>query len=114
MLPDFRKVISLGATGLLALMLTAPTASAQVTPAQGIEPVDDTPSVKVGGVIFADYTYTDRPTTLDADGNTINPAAFNISRTYINVTGNISHLVSFRITPDITRETGAGSSLNGS
>ena len=33
---------------------------------------------------------------------------------YINITGNISHHIAFRITPDITRETGAGSSLNGS
>src|SRR5262249_30240057 len=37
-----------------------------------------------------------------------------VGRAYINVTGNISHQVSFRITPDITRETGSGSSLAGS
>ncbi len=30
------------------------------------------------------------------------------------MTGNISHSIAFRITPDITRETGVGSSLNGS
>ena len=40
--------------------------------------------------------------------------SFNIARAYINVTGNISHIVAFRVTPDITRETGTGSSLNGS
>ena len=40
--------------------------------------------------------------------------SFNVGRSYINVTGNISHSIAFRITPDITRETGAGSSLNGS
>ena len=32
----------------------------------------------------------------------------------MNVTGNISHIISFRVTPDIARETGTGSSLNGS
>ena len=39
-----------------------------------------------------------------------------MARSYINVTGNISHIVAFRITPDITRENrrpGTGS-LNGS
>ncbi len=37
-----------------------------------------------------------------------------MKRAYINVTGNISHLIAFRVTPDIARETGTGSSLNGS
>jgi hypothetical protein len=41
-------------------------------------------------------------------------SSFNVSRSYINITGNISHIVAFRITPDIARETGVGSSLNGS
>src|SRR5207248_2487496 len=40
-------------------------------------------------------------------------SVFNVSRAYINVTGNISHTVTFRITPDVTRETSAGSSLGG-
>ncbi len=39
---------------------------------------------------------------------------FQVGRSYINVTGNISHNISFRVTPDISRETGVGSSLNGS
>jgi len=93
---------------------SAVPAFAQVTPAAGAAPVDDTPSFRVGVTIYADYTYIDSPTSKDADGNTIHPSAFNVSRAYINVTGNLSHLVSYRITPDITRETGAGSSLNGS
>ena len=46
------------------------------------------------------------PEATDADGNTFNPSPFNVARSYINVTGNISHIVAFRITPDITRETG--------
>ncbi|HEX6558617.1 MAG TPA: hypothetical protein VF021_04125 [Longimicrobiales bacterium] len=87
---------------------------AQVSPAAGHASPDDTPALKVGATIFADYTYNSSPATLDADSNRIHLNAFNVSRAYINITGNISHLVGFRITPDITRETGAGSSLNGS
>jgi hypothetical protein len=29
------------------------------------------PTVKVGGVLFADFTYTDEPTSVDAERNTI-------------------------------------------
>ena len=100
--------------GAMMLALWATAAQAQVTPAAGHTPPDDTPSIKVGVVIYTDYTYTDEPTTADADKNTVHPSAFNVSRAYINVTGNLSHLVAFRVTPDITRETGTGSSLNGS
>ena len=89
-------------------------ASAQVTPAAGYTPPDDTPSVRVGATIYTDYTFTQQPESTDADGNLIHPSAFNVARSYINITGNISHLVAFRITPDVTRETGSGSSLNGS
>ena len=84
----------------------AAAASAQVTPAAGYTPPDDTPSVKVGATIYTDYTYQTTPTAKDSDGNTINPSGFNVTRSYINITGNLSHLVSFRITPDITRESG--------
>ena len=88
--------------------------AAQVTPAAGFTPPDDTPSVKVGGRIFADFTYLSAPQSKDADGNMVNLSAFNITRGYIDVTGNVSHIVAFRVTPDVTRESGAGSSLNGS
>ena len=74
---------------------------------------DDTPSVKVGATIFADYTVQQQPKGTDSDGNSITPSAFNVTRSYITITGNISHVIAFRITPDIVRETG-GSSLNGS
>jgi len=75
---------------------------------------DDTPSISVGVTLFSDYTYTVSPTATDSDGNKYNPSAFNVTRSYINLNGKVSHLISFRITPDISRETGAGSSLNGS
>ncbi len=106
-------LFSLVAAFALTLSL-APVAQAQVTPAAGYTPPDDTPSIKVGATIFTDFTYVNKPTSKDADGNVINPSSFNVSRSYINITGNVSHIVAFRITPDITRETGTGSSLNGS
>ena len=97
-----------------AVLALAWPARAQVTPAAGYTPPDDTPSIKVGATIFTDYTYQVKPKVKDADGNDVNLSGFNVARTYINVTGNISHLLGFRITPDIVRETGVGSSLNGS
>ena len=38
-------------------------------------------------------------------------SAFNVGRAYLNVTGQINHRIGFRVTPDIVRETGVGSSL---
>src|SRR5207244_11960957 len=100
-------------TAALAALVAAPTL-AQVTPAAGYTPPDDTPSVRVGTTIYTDYTYIDEPTVKDADGNVIHSNSFNVSRAYINVTGNLSHWVAFRVTPDVSRESGAGSSLSGS
>ena len=102
-----------------ALVLAAVTAggasaSAQVAPAAGSTPPDDTPSIKVGATLYADYTYQQTPQATDTDGNLYHPSSFNVSRSYVNITGNVSHIVAFRITPDVARETGAGSSLNGS
>lgn len=78
---------------LCALALLALAASATAA---------DEPSIKVGATIFADYT-----TQSAAD-------AFNVSRAYINVTGNLNKNLTFRITPDVAREAGSGSSLAGS
>jgi hypothetical protein len=89
-------------------------ALAQITPAEGYTPPSDDPAVKVGGTIFLDYTYQDDPEIRDANNDLVHQNAFNVGRAYINVTGQLHHLLSFRITPDITRETGSGSSLNGS
>jgi hypothetical protein len=102
---------------MAALFLAAAVpCSAQITPAAGYVPPDDTPSIKVGATIFADYTVQSNPTIKDADGNEVTPNAFNVTRTYINITGNINHYIAFRITPDITRESEsatAGTSLAG-
>jgi hypothetical protein len=95
-------------------VLLAAAASGQVTPAAGVTPPDDTPSIKVGATIYADYTYNESPEIVDAAGNTVNLSSFNVTRAYINITGNLNHRFAFRITPDISRETGSGSSLAGS
>ena len=99
---------------MLCLFGSAWSASAQVTPAAGFTPPDDTPSIRIGMTLYTDFTYTQNPQQKDADGNTINFSQFNLSRSYINITGQVSHIVNFRITPDIMRETAPRSSLNGS
>jgi hypothetical protein len=98
---------------LAALVLAGHTSSvgAQTTPAAA---PDDAPSIRVGTTIFADYTVTLEPKGTDVDGNSFTPNAFNIARAYINVAGQINHVVRFRVTPDIRRQTGSGSSLDGS
>lgn len=98
----------------IALAALATGAFAQVTPAAGFTPPDDTPKFNIGATIYGDYTYVDSPTSKDADGNVIHPSSFNISRAYINVTGNLNHLFAFRITPDVSRETSPTPSLSGS
>ncbi len=93
-----------GACAAALLMLgVADGARAQVTQAAGYVPPDDTPSVTVGGTIFADYNYLQEPTQTDAAGSRIHFNGFNLTRAYINVTGQISHLIQFRITPDVVR-----------
>jgi hypothetical protein len=79
-------------------------AAAQVTPAAGYTPPDDTPVIRIGTTIFANYSYQKVPDVTDADGNTVKLNSFDVARAYINVTGNISHVVGFRVTPDIIRE----------
>lgn len=99
----------------MSLLCASVNASAQTQPAAPAAPAaNDTPSIRVGATIFADYSYTTSPEATDADGNSYHPSQFNVGRAYINITGNISHVVNFRITPDISRESGTGSSLNGS
>jgi hypothetical protein len=72
------------------------------------------PTVSVGGVIYADFTYQQDPQAMDAAGNTISPNSFNLGRAYVNVTGTINDFIGFRITPDITRVTGTGGNVDGS
>src|SRR5437773_10739840 len=98
------------AAGFSLLLATA--AVAQVTPAAPYTPPDDTPKFNIGATIYGDYTYQDSPKITDADKNSVNFSSFNISRAYINVTGNLNHFLSYRITPDVSRETSTGPSLS--
>jgi hypothetical protein len=89
-----------GVSALIAMgcgLLWTATASAQATAP------DDTPSISVGANVYMDYTYTVSPQKTDSDGNLYHPSSFNVSRTYINFNGKVSHVISFRITPDINR-----------
>jgi hypothetical protein len=114
LLKDALRLPSRLAGFALAMSALSVPAFAQVTPAAGATPPDDTPSVRVGVTIYTDYTYIDEPKLKDADGNLVHSNAFNVGRAYVNVTGNLGHWVSFRVTPDVTRESGTGSSLSGS
>jgi hypothetical protein len=98
---------------VMVCVATAVPCAAQAAPAAPAAS-PDTPSIKLGVTIFADYTVNQQPKIKDADGNDVTLSAFQITRSYINVTGNITRNILFRVTPDIARETGVGSSLNGS
>jgi hypothetical protein len=106
---SFAEGRSISAACLAAILLAAAAA--------GQSPADSSPqypTVKIGGLLFLDYTYTQRPQGQDDNGRKIDRNSFNVGRAYVNVTGNLSRLISFRITPDIVREQGTGTSLNGS
>ncbi|HMF96481.1 MAG TPA: porin [Vicinamibacterales bacterium] len=81
-------------------------ASAQVTPAAGYTPPDDTPQIRVGVTLYPTFTVQTDPKITDAEGNSVDRSVFDVTRAYINITGQISHLIAFRITPDITRQSG--------
>src|SRR4051812_21961159 len=87
------------ATAAAVLALFPSVCAAQVTPAGGYTPPDDTPAIRIGTTIFANYGYQKVPDAVDADGNTYKPNSFDVARAYINVTGNISHIIGFRVTP---------------
>jgi len=69
--------------------------------AAGAPKAADNFKIAVGTTIFADYTYQDAPKATDSDKNSFNPSSFEVRRAYINVTGNISDIVAFRVTPDV-------------
>lgn len=113
-----RKTLALrvgfaAAIGALLVALS-PSAMAQVTAAAGYVPPDDKPSMRVGFTLFSDYTYTQSPTSTNADGSTYNPSAFNVSRAYLNFTGQLNHLFAYRVTTDLVRNTDTTGALSGS
>lgn len=89
-------------------------AFSQVTPAAGPTPPDDTPSIRLGTTFYGNYTFQQSPKVTDADGNSVYLNSFDVTRTYINITGNINHRIAFRLTPDISRATGSTASNNNS
>jgi len=97
---------------LLASMPCAAQTAQPPTPQTSSAP--DTPTVKVGGTIFTDYSYQQQPKVTDSDGNLVNLSQFEITRAYVNLTGNLSRRIAFRLTTDVARETGVGSALEGS
>jgi hypothetical protein len=92
----------------------AQAAPQNAQPAPAPKTPDDTPSIRIGTTIFLDYTVQTTPKGIDANGDEFTPNQFNVQRAYLNVTGRLSRLIAFRVTPDIARETGEGSSLSGS
>jgi hypothetical protein len=82
----------------------AVSASAQVTPAAGSTPPDDTPNIRLGLTLWPQYTLQTEPKVTDAAGNQVEKNAFDVGRAYINITGQLSHIVAFRLTPDIVRQ----------
>src|SRR5688572_13286218 len=107
-----RSAAAAVAAALLSCVIAVSPVFGQVTPAAGYVPPDDTPSIRVGTTLYLDYTTQVEPKGKDADENEVRLNSFNVGRAYINVTGQISHVVAFRVTPDIARETGPGSTLN--
>ena len=104
----FKIRTTLGWMTLIASMGGA-RAAAQ-TPAP---PANDEPSIKIGAQIFLDYTVQQQPKITDSDGNSVTLNQFQVGRSYINFLGTISKTVSFRVTPDVTRQVDVASSLNG-
>ena len=97
--------------GLFSIVLIK-SAFSQVTPAAGFTPPDDTPSIRVGITLYPNYTFVEKPKITDANGNTVPFNAFDVTRAYLNFTGQISHLIAFRVTPDVTRAASAGANIN--
>src|SRR5438132_11724190 len=64
--------------------------------------------------LYPTYTFQSTPEIVDADGTAVHKNAFDVARSYINITGNLSHIVAFRLTPDITRQSGLLTLANGS
>lgn len=91
-------------------LMAWPAAAAGQTPV--VQPA--TPeTTRVGVTVFADYTVTETPKVTDANGNPVTANGFNLTRTYINVTGSITPRITFRLTPDITRNSDSTGATSG-
>jgi len=100
----------------LALTLTS-AVSAQTPPdppAQTPPPATFTPTVRVNGSLFTEYTYTFVPRVTDTSGREVSANAFNITRAYFTLNATVAPRISVRLTADAARETGPGTSFDGS
>lgn len=95
--------VAAGTVVWMAGALVVPAPAAGQTAGSPAPPA--APSIRVGATIFADYTVVEAPKVRDAAGNEVTSHAFNIMRSYINVTGTVTDRISFRVTPDIVRQT---------
>lgn len=77
-------------------------------------PPPQTPTIKVGTLLFADFTQVLTPKSSDTAGQTFRPNSLNVTRAYVNVSGSLNSRFTFRVTSDIAREVAAGDSLDGS
>jgi hypothetical protein len=107
---DVHRVERAVLIAVMVSVLVPLQALAQVTPAAGYVPPDDTPSLRVGMTLYPLFNLQTEPAIVDAAGNSVHRNAFDVGRAYINLTGQLSHIVAFRITPDIVRESGLVSS----
>jgi len=98
--------------GMMLSVLVPLRALAQVTPAAGYVPPDDTPSLRVGMTLYPMFNLQTEPEITDAAGSSVHRNAFDVGRAYINLTGQLSHIVAFRLTPDITRQSGTVAGAN--
>jgi len=105
---------SIVCVSFMTLLIVPSTSAAQTQAPAPAPPSPDTPTVRAGGTIFADYSVQQTPKITDADGNDVALSQFEITRAYINLTGNITRHIAFRLTTDVTREVAVGSTLNGS
>src|ERR1043165_117755 len=107
-----RMVAGAAIAFLVGLIPLPAWAQAPAGPDQPADP--DQPSIHLGATLFTQYAYQAEPLLTAADGNVVHRSAFDVTRTYININGTISHAIGFRVTPDIARETNLASSLSGS
>ena len=111
-------------SAVLAVLASTLTGTAW---AQGPAKAPDAPWIKVGTTIFTDFTYQQEPAVTSADKLEVRRSDFEVRRAYLNVTGAVSDLFSFRVTPDVASrqstivsgaglpsDTRVGSNLDGS
>lgn len=107
-----RVNLKIAAIWIVCVFVVSASAFAQAPSPPAAAPAS--PSVKIGGTIFADFTQVLEPKANDAALQSYRPNAFNVTRAYVNIAGSFNPVFSFRVTSDIARETAAGDSLDGS